>query len=132
VPNTRRSPVIVGLLVLLALEFVAIAVVAVVLVVDLFVADATSVASGVALAILCIVAAIWMGAMIVGLLRAQPWVRSGVIVWQFLQVAIAIGAFQGVFRVPAVGWVLLVPAVIGLVLVLSRPATRLLARHEAE
>jgi hypothetical protein len=125
-----RNPALLGLVVVLGLEFLALVVVTVVLVVELIVAPATSVASGIALAVLSAVAALWLGAMLVGLLRVRPWVRSGIVVWQVLQGAIAIGAFQGVFRSPAIGWVLLLPALVGITLVLSRPVTRVLARPE--
>jgi hypothetical protein len=125
-----RIPVVIGLLLILALEFVALVVVTIVLVVDLFAAHAYSEASGVALAILAAIAALWLAFMIVGLLRGQSWVRSGIVVWQFIMVALGIGAFEGVFRVPAIGWALLIPGVIALVLVFTPPATRLLARRD--
>jgi hypothetical protein len=121
---------VVVLVVVLALEFLAVAAVTVVLLVDLLVAPPAVLVNGLALIVLAALAALWLGAMVVGLLRGRPWVRSGVIVWQFLQIAIAVGAFQGVFRVPAIGWALLVPAVVALVLVFSKSVTALLARPE--
>lgn len=129
--HERRSPALLGLLAVLALEFAALVVVTVVLVVELIVAPATSVASGIALAVLAAIAALWLGAMLSGLWNRRPWVRSGIVVWQVLQGALAIGAFQGVFRVPAVGWALLLPALVGITLALSKPVTRALARPVA-
>ena len=127
-PVPPRSPALVGLLVVVGLEFAALVVVTVVLVVELLTAPAASIASGIALTVLSAIAALWLGALLVGLRNRRPWVRSGIIVWQVLQGALAIGAFQGVFRVPAVGWVLLIPALLGITLVLSRPVTEALAR----
>lgn len=124
----RRSRALIGLLVVVGLEFAALVVVTVVLVVELIVAPASSLASGVALTILSAVAALWLGALLNGLWKRRAWVRSGIIVWQVLQGAIAIGAFQGVFREPAVGWVLLIPALLGITFVLSRSVTAALAR----
>ncbi|MGN8049739.1 hypothetical protein ACTJKO_08600 [Curtobacterium sp. 22159] len=124
----RRSPALVGLLVVVGVEFAALVVLTVVLIVELIVAPATSVASGVALTVLTAIAALWLGALFVGLRNRRPWVRSGIIVWQVLQGALAIGAFQGVFRVPAIGWALLIPALVGITLALSRPVTEALAR----
>ena len=124
----RPSPAITVLQVLLGLEFLALVVVTVVLIVELLVAPATSIASGIALTVLVAIAALWLGALLNGLWQGRAWVRSGIIVWQVLQGAIAIGAFQGVFRVAAVGWVLLVPALLGITLVLSRSVTAALAR----
>lgn len=127
-PRERRSPALVALLVVVGVEFAALAVVTIVLLVEVIVAPASSLASGIALTILAAIAALWLGALFVGLRNRRPWVRSGIIVWQVLQGALAIGAFQGVFRVPAVGWLLLIPALLGITLVLSRPVTEALAR----
>jgi len=117
------------LLVVLALEFAALVVVTVVLLVEVLVSPATSLASGIALTVLSAIAALWLGAMLVGLWHRRAWVRSGIIVWQVMQGALAIGAFQGVFRVPAVGWALLIPALLAITLVLSKSVTSALARR---
>lgn len=127
-----RTPTVLGLAVVVGLEFLAVAVLTVVLVVDLVVAPPDSVVNGLALIVLAAVAAIWLGAMVLGLARARSWVRSGVVVWQFLQIALAVGAFQGVFRVPAIGWVLLLPALLALVLVFAPATTAVLARRDLE
>lgn len=128
VRSTPRSPALVALVVVVGLEFAALVVVTIVLVVELVIAPASSLASGIALTLLSAIAALWLGALFIGLRNGRPWVRSGIIVWQVLQGAIAIGAFQGIFRVPAVGWLLLIPALLGITLVLSRPVTDALAR----
>jgi hypothetical protein len=127
-PAERRSPALVALLVVVGVEFAALVVVTVVLIVEVVLAPATSIASGIALTVLSAIAALWLGSLFIGLRNRRPWVRSGIIVWQVLQGALAIGAFQGVFRVPAVGWLLLIPALLGITLVLSRPVTEALAR----
>ncbi|WP_123656169.1 hypothetical protein [Curtobacterium sp. ZW137] len=124
-----RSRAMLGLLVVLALEFLALVVTTVALIVELLVSPASSVASGIALVVLTAIAALWLGSMLVGLWRGRSWVRSGIIVWQVLQGALAIGAFQGVFRVPAVGWALLLPALVAITLVLSKSVTTALARR---
>jgi hypothetical protein len=125
-----RTPTVLGLAVVVTLEFLAVAVLTVVLVVDILVAPPASIASGLALIVLAAIAALWLGAMVVGLARGRSWSRSGVLVWQFLQVALAVGAFQGVFRVPAIGWVLLVPALVALALVFAPTTTAVLARRD--
>lgn len=91
---------------------------------------AASVASAVALLVLAVLATLWLGAMVVGLRRGRAWVRSGIVVWQVLQGALAIGAFQGESRVASVGWALLIPALLGITLVLSRSVTAVLARRD--
>ncbi|QWS34229.1 hypothetical protein AABM26_12260 [Curtobacterium aetherium] len=127
----RRRPL--ALLVLIAvvgLEFLALAAVTVFLLVELLTTPAASVASAIALLVLAALATLWLGAMVVGLRRGRAWVRSGVLVWQVLQGALAIGAFQGASRVPAVGWALLIPALLGITLVLSRAVVAQLTRRD--
>ncbi|MEN0102079.1 MAG: hypothetical protein AAGC90_04060 [Curtobacterium sp.] len=124
-----RSRAMIVLLVVLALEFAALVVVTVVLLVEVLVSPASSLASGIALTVLTAIAALWLGSMLVGLWHRRAWVRSGIIVWQVMQGALAIGAFQGVFRVPAVGWALLIPALLAITLVLSKSVTSALARR---
>ncbi|WP_066515943.1 hypothetical protein [Curtobacterium ammoniigenes] len=123
-----RTPAALGLLVILVLELLALVAVTLVLIVDVFAGGASSESGGIALAILALITTLWVAFMCIGLVRARPWVRSGIVVWEFILVAIGIGAFQGVFRVPSIGWALLIPAVIALVLVFLPPVTRLLAR----
>ncbi|GAA1518076.1 hypothetical protein BJ978_002036 [Agromyces terreus] len=102
----------------LVLEALALVGVVVWLVVDLLTIEPSSYATAIALLVLVLVGAIWISAVAVGSMRRAPWARSSAIVWQVLQVSIAVGAFQGLFARPDVGWVLLVPAitVIGLLL----------------
>ena len=54
-------------------------------------------------------------------LRGSPWVRGATVVWQVLQIAVAVGAFQGFFARPDIGWLLLVPALAALVLLFTPP-----------
>lgn len=102
----------------LILEALGLAAVVVWLVLDLVALAPSSYATAIALLVLVLLAAVWVGAVAVGSLRRAPWSRASAIVWQVLQVSIAVGAFQGIFARPDVGWVLLVPAitVIGLLL----------------
>ncbi len=128
----QRSPAMTVLQVVLGLEFLALAGVTVWLLVELVTSPATSLASGIALTILTAIAALWLGSLFVGLRNRRSWVRSGIIVWQVLQGALAIGAFQGVFRVAWFGWLLLIPALLAITLVLSKSVTAALVRPDGE
>ncbi|WIE74591.1 hypothetical protein [Curtobacterium sp. MCSS17_007] len=130
-PTSGRAPAVLALLLVVGLEALALVAVTVVLLVESVVAPSSSIASAIALTLLSAIAALWLVSLFVGLRRRRPWVRSGIIVWQVLQGALAIGAFQGVFRVAWVGWVLLVPALLGLTLVLSRAVTGWLVPRDA-
>jgi hypothetical protein len=91
------------------------------LVFELLTVQAQSLASALALTVLTALAAVWVVAIAVGLLRGRAWSRGAAIVWQVLQIAVAVGAFQGSFARAEVGWLLLVPALVALVLLFTRP-----------
>ena len=114
--GVRAALVIVS--VVLTLEAAALAAVVVWLVIDLVALAPSSYATAIALLVLVVIAALWVGAVAAASFRRAPWSRASAIVWQVLQVSIAVGAFQGLFARPDVGWLLLVPAitVIGLLL----------------
>ena len=103
---------------LLFLEAAALVGIVVWLIVDLIALQPSSYATAIALIVLVVIGAVWVGAVAVASVRRAPWSRAAAIVWQILQVSIAVGAFQGLFARADVGWLLLVPAitVIGLLL----------------
>jgi hypothetical protein len=121
VSDRRRPAAFWVLLLLLIAEFALIAVLAVTLLIELLVARATSVPSAIALTVLAFLAVLWLGATIVGVLRGQAWTRGSAIVWQVLQFAIGAGSIAGTFSTPAVGWPLVVVAIVAFFLLLSRP-----------
>lgn len=110
--NRTRPPAFWGLAALLAIELAAVAIVAIVLLVDLVALEPTSLATALALTVLVLIAAGWMAATLVGLLRGQGWVRASAIVWQVLQFAIGLGALQGSFAQPAWGWPIIAVSVL--------------------
>jgi hypothetical protein len=119
-----------GLIVLLIAEFLLVAGLAVTLVIELLVATPTSFASAVALTVLAILAAIWLGAIVVGTLRGQAWIRSAAIVWQVLQFAVGASAISGTFSTPAIGWPLVVVAFATFVLLFTKPVVDATSRRE--
>lgn len=119
---------------LLFLEALLVTGVAVWLLVELLTVTPQSFASAVAIVVLVVLAAIWVVATAIGALRAQNWSRASAVTIQILQIAIAIGSFQGLYARPDLGWALLVPAVAGIVLAVSpsvvKATTRNTAQHE--
>ncbi len=79
-----------------------------------------SYASAVAILGLVVLAAVWLAIVAVNTLRMRQWVRGAALTWQVLQLAVAIGSFQGLFARDDIGWFLLVPAVVVLVLLFTR------------
>jgi hypothetical protein len=121
VSDRRRPALGWALLVLLAAEFLLVAGVAVVLLVELLVDRPDSYPSAIALTVLAFVAAAWLGAIVVGAWRQQPWIRSAAVVWQVLQFALGAGGVSGTFATPAIGWPLVIVAVVTFVLLLATP-----------
>ena len=120
-PSSRRPILLVALSVVLAAEALLATGVTVWLVVELLTATPDSFASAVVILLLAAGLACALWAMVVGLLRRQAWVRGAALTWQLLQIAVAIGCFQGVFAVPSLGWALLIPAAVAILLLMSPP-----------
>ncbi|MFP7759777.1 hypothetical protein [Marisediminicola sp. LYQ134] len=128
--SPRRPVALLVLAGILFLQGAALAVLTAVLVVELVIAVPVSYGSAVVLTLLTGAAAAWLGAIAVNLLRGRAWTRGAAITTQVLQVAISIGSFQGLFAQPAVGWAILVPAVIALVLLFTRSVVAATARRD--
>ena len=119
-PRVPRRPALLLLLaVLLALECAALVAVACYLVVELLVARPDSFASAIALLVLDLLAAIWVGTIAVHTLRGRSWIRGGAITWQVLQIAVGISSFQAPFSRPDVAWLLILPAATVIILLFS-------------
>ena len=119
--TTRRPALLWVLVVLLTIEFLGVASLAVVLLVETLTASGASVGGGIALTVIGFVAAAWLGAIIVGTLRGQAWIRAAAIVWQVLQVAVGVGALQGQVAQPVWGWPLIVLAAFVFLLLFLKP-----------
>ncbi|RLQ81491.1 hypothetical protein [Mycetocola zhadangensis] len=114
------------------LEALALVALVLVLVFDILTQPAASVASAIALTVLVVIAAVFVSAVAVALARRSPWSRGAAVVWQLVQLAIAVGAFQGVTAQPAWGWAILVPSVIALILLFTRSVMIILRRPDVE
>lgn len=119
--NPRRSPLIVAYLGVLFAEAGMLIVATVFLVVEVLVASADSLTSAIALTVLTALASAWLVVIAVQSVAGFAWTRSAAIVWQILQLAIAVGSFQGMFAEPGIGWILLLLSLVALVLAFSRP-----------
>lgn len=121
----RRAPgvraALTAISVLLFLEAAGMLAIVAWLVVDLFALRPSSYATAIALIVLAAVGAIWTSGVAIASLTRRPWSRAAAIVWQVLQLSIAVGAFQGLFARPDLGWLLLVPAVVVTGLLLWAP-----------
>jgi hypothetical protein len=89
------------------------------LVIELITTTPTSLAGGVAFLVLGAIAAAWVSAIAVNSLRHRGWIRGAAITWQFVQIAVAVGCFQGLYARPDLGWALLAPALVVLALLFT-------------
>ena len=105
----------------LFLEAAALAVTTVVLIFDLLVATADSFPSAVALTICVAIAAVWVFVIALNSLRGRAWIRGAAIVVQVLLGALALGSFTGIGARVDIGWLLLAPAILVLVLLFTKP-----------
>ena len=126
--GVRAALVVVS--VLLLLEAAAVIALLVWLIADLITLQPSSFATAVALIVLVAIGAAWLVAVALASLRRRPWARASAIVWQVLQLSIAVGAFQGLFARPDIGWVLLVPAITVIGLLLWTPVRLAYSRPE--
>lgn len=119
----RRHPFVLALIALVGAECALLAVATIYLVIEIITAPASSVVSAVALTALTAIAAVWLFVITVNIARGRAWTRGATVVWQVLQIAVAIGSFQGLFARPDIGWLLLVPSLVVLGLLFSKPVT---------
>ena len=127
----RRAPLLGVLIVLFALEALALWTLSAWWTFELLTTTPNSVGGSLALLALTVIAAVWVSAITVGALRRRPWIRGAAVTWQLVQVMIAIGSFQGIYARPDIGWALLLPSIIVLVLVFN-PRVVAATSHEPE
>ena len=120
-PEKPRRPAGVRVLVLLLAAEAALLWAAVGwLILELLTDQPSSFASAVAILVITVVAALWVSTITVATLRGRSWIRAAAVTWQLVQVFIAIGCFQGLYARPDLGWALLVPSVLVIVLLFTR------------
>ncbi|MGO4692521.1 hypothetical protein [Glaciibacter sp. 2TAF33] len=112
VPARRRPLALLVAAVLLALEAITLWGVVVWQVVELLTATPTSFTSAIALLVIALIAAVWVSAIALNVLRHRSWVRAAAVTWQLLQIAVGIGLFQGVDANPGLGLAIIVPSVV--------------------
>jgi hypothetical protein len=84
---------------------------------------------GLAFVVVMAIACLWVVVSAIGAWLARTWSRGLIITWQLIQLAVGIGAMQGLLAGPLVGVVLLVLGLAGIVLVLTPGVSRALGRQ---
>ena len=88
-------------------------------VIELLTETPASVPSAIAILVILLIAAVWVSAIALNVLRHRSWIRGAAVTWQLVQVAVAIGCFQGIYARPDIGWALLIPSIVVLVLLFT-------------
>lgn len=127
----RNSALIAVLRVLLFAEAALVIGVAVWFLIELLTAEPASITSAIAIFVIVVIASIFVTAIAVGALRDRPWIRGASVTWQIVQIAVAVGCFQGLYARPDIGWALLLPSLAVIVLLLV-PGVRVAFTHELE
>jgi small basic protein len=130
VNTERNSPLLYVMAAILFAETLLVGALTVTLVFEILVDTPSSYPSAIALAILAAVATVWGGFIAVHTLLRRPWIRGGAMVWQILQIAVAVGSFQGAFAEPVIGWWLLIPALAVIFLLFTKPVIAATTRPE--
>nr|WP_085475342.1 hypothetical protein [Rathayibacter oskolensis] len=115
--SASRPPGLLVLIAVLALETLAVAALTAWLVVELVTTRADTIGGGVAIVVLAVIALCWAAATTLGAVRRRSWMRGSALTMQLVQMAVALGAFQGQYAVPDVGWALLAPALVAVVMI---------------
>ena len=126
--QSKKKWPLIGLGIILILEAATLAFLSVWFLVEILTTPVHSVGGSILTLAIAILATVWVGATGIGTFRAQSWVRGAALTWQLCQLAIAVGAFEGIFAQPLVGVAVLVPTVIALVLLFLPSTTAALRR----
>ncbi|WP_307807447.1 hypothetical protein [Naasia sp. SYSU D00948] len=118
-PRPKLPPLLALLAGVVLVEAIAMVAVAAILLIDVLTQPAASLGGGIALVVLAVLAAVWLAAMVLGTLRRRTWVRGAIFTWQLIQLAVAVGAFQGTFARQDIGWLLLIPSVAAIALLFT-------------
>ena len=128
--NIRKPPLLFVLVGILFLEAAGLAATTVWFLSRVFLEKAESLPSALVILVIVALVTVWVTVTAINTMRCRPWVRGAILTWQILQIAVAAGAFQGLFAQPAIGYALLVPAVAASLLLFSPSVLKATARPE--
>jgi hypothetical protein len=128
-PERHRHAAVLAFIVLLVAETLLMIGLSAWFLFELVAATPASFTSALAIFVILLIATAFVTALALGAIRGRSWIRGGAVTWQLVQIAVAVGAFQGVFAQPAIGWFLLLPSLAVLALLFT-PAVAAVTRRE--
>jgi hypothetical protein len=120
--SESRPPALIALGVVVGLEALAVAGIAVLVILSAL-SSSAAVGSGIAAGLTVLITAALLAFVAAGTFRARPWTRAATFVWQLVQLLVGAYAFQGTGAAVGFGLAAVVPAAVGLVL-LFLPSVR--------
>ena len=128
----HRPRLLIALAVVLFAEALLLAALTGLLFVELFTERPQSYPSALAIFVLTGLAAVALVLVGISVLRGRPWTRGAVLVWQVLQIGVGLGSSQGMLPRQDIAWVLILPAVLALVLLFSKPVRLATTRPDSD
>ena len=126
----KRPAALVLLVILLFIECLLVTAGAVYLLIELLIETPQSYPAAIAILVLTVLAAVWVGMIALHTLRGRPWTRGAAVVWQVLQASIGLGCLQGLFARPEIGWPLIILSLVVLVLLFTKSVLAATARED--
>lgn len=112
---------LIAVIVIVALEASVLAFFGVQLGLGILAGESRAFTTAIALFAMVAAAAAWLFYVAFSLTRAKRWARSAALFWQLVMLAIASGSFTGQFGSQAIGWALVAPAAVVLILIFTKP-----------
>lgn len=123
-PDNTLKNIYLAVTVLIAIEALALIGCTLWLLVEIILGQSRSIEAAGMLVALVAVAAIWVGLIALRIREGVRWARSSAVFWQTCQLAIAWGSFTGSNANAAIGIALIVPSVLVLALLFSKPVIK--------
>lgn len=112
---------LIAVIVIVALEASVLAFFGVQLGLGILAGESRAFTTAIALFAMVAAATAWLFYVAFSLTRAKRWARSAALFWQLVMLAIASGSFTGQFGSQAIGWALVAPAAVVLILIFTKP-----------
>ena len=119
--QTRRSPLMALLGVLVSLEALLVTAGSVYFLSRIFLETPENLSGAYVIFVITLIIAAGLIATAIGTFKAKPWARGSIVTWQIMQFVVATSFIQGIQAWQPVGWLLIVFAVGTAVILFTRP-----------
>lgn len=117
--QTRRSPLVAVLAVLVSVEALAVAAGAIYFLSRIFLDTPENLSGAVVIFVISVVIAVGLVVTAIGIFKSKSWTRGAIVTWQVLQFAVATSFIQGFTQAQPIGWGLVAFSLLVLILVFT-------------